>query len=258
MSRPTYFFDLGNTRGKFWRCQGEREDAYWAGPHMGRPESLLVSLPVDFDEPPAAVLGASVLDTETEHRFCAAVVARWGVMPEFARAEACFGAICNAYRGEPERLGVDRWLGIIGAAGDCDVLCVVGCGTAITIDIVAGTDHKGGYILPGLRLMQGALLSGTQKVRFDDELPYALVPGTSTAAGVRNAAMMAIVGLVEKVAKDEAVSRLVLTGGDAALIASLLQVSAEIDHRLLLKGMMRYFAHKNGSPMQGASQELRG
>lgn len=258
MSQPVYFFDLGNTRAKFWRCQGGQEEAHWADAHGGRPEELLLALPAPFVESPSGVFGACVLGEEAERRFSAAVLARWGMVPGFARAGASFEGIRNAYREEPGRLGVDRWLGIIGAAGDCDVLCVVGCGTAITIDVVGGEVHRGGYILPGLRLMQGSLLSGTQKVRFDQESPYSLAPGASTAAAVRNAAMMAIVASIEKVARDEGAGRLVLTGGDAAVIAGFLQLPCQVEPGLLLRGMMRYFAHRNGPPAQGESQEVGG
>lgn len=258
MNRPAYFFDLGNTRAKLWRCQGERVEAHWAGPHDGQPGSLLATLPPAFDEPPSGVFGVSVLGVDAERLFCAAAQARWGVAPEFARVGASFGSLRNAYRDEPERLGVDRWLGLIGAAGDCDVLCVVGCGTAITIDVAAGGTHRGGYILPGLRMMQDALLAGTRRVRFEEELPYALEPGVSTAAAVRNAAMLAIVAIVEKVAAKEGVNRLVLTGGDAESVADFLQLPCQVDPGLLLKGMMRYFAHRIDAPTNGVSQEVGG
>lgn len=258
MTRPAYFFDLGNTRAKLWRCQGRSEEAYWAGVHDGSPERLVGALPPAFDDLPSGVFGVSVLGPEVEKRFRAAVLARWGVVPEFARTGASFGLLRNAYRDEPERLGVDRWLGMIGAAGDCDVLCVVGCGTAITIDVVATGVHRGGYILPGLRLMQDSLLTGTQRVRFDGDSPYAVVPGASTAEAVRNATILAVVATVERVVSKEGVGRLVLTGGDAAIVAGFLQVPCEVDPGLLLKGMMRYFAHRNGSPSEGVSQEVGG
>ncbi|HET8732116.1 MAG TPA: type III pantothenate kinase [Moraxellaceae bacterium] len=248
MTAPVYYFDLGNTRAKFWRCEEGRVVGHWAAVHAGQPGQLLGALPEGFGDPAAAVLGISVLDPAAEARFASAVQQKWTVAPEFARAGASFGQIRNAYRDDPSRLGIDRWIGLIGGAGDCDVLCVVGCGTAITIDVLDGAAHKGGYILPGLRLMQGALLAGTQKVRFDEGTPCSASLGTSTAEAVRNAAVAAVVALVERVVASERVDRLVLTGGDADLVAPLLAVPCEVDAGLLLKGMMRYFAHRNGSP----------
>jgi type III pantothenate kinase len=59
--------------------------------------------------------------------------------------------ITNGYQ-EPERLGVDRWLALIGAAGITRQNCfVIDAGSAITIDLL-GSDgrHLGGAILPGV------------------------------------------------------------------------------------------------------------
>lgn len=248
MTRPVYYFDLGNTRSKLWRCEGGRVVSHWAGAHEGRPDLQLESLPPDFLEAAAGVFGMSVLGGEVDARFAAAAKAYWGCLPEFARPGPSFEGLTNAYVEDPSKLGVDRWMGLIGAAGDCDALCVVGCGTAITIDVLRGTSHKGGYILPGLRLMQEALLGGTQKVRFDNSSAYSLTLGTSTGAAVRNAAAAAVVALVERVADEEGVNRLVLTGGDADVLAPLLSIACEVDPGLLLKGLMRYFAHKIGAP----------
>lgn len=248
MNRPIYYFDLGNTRAKFWRCEDGAVKAYWAGNHEGHPERLLGALPEAFGDAAEGVFGCSVLSAEAEERFTGAGSRLWGCGPEFARTSADFMGIRNAYRAAPARLGIDRWLGIIGGAGDCDVLCVVGCGTAITIDVLDGDVHKGGYILPGLRLMQDSLLTGTGRVRFDQGAAYSLELGDNTGAAVHNAAAAAAVALVEKVVASHKVDRLILTGGDADVIAPLLSVTCRVDHGLLLAGLMRYFAHRKDAP----------
>lgn len=248
MTPPVYFFDLGNTRAKFWRCEGGRTKSHWAAAHDGHPELLLRMAPPEFREAAGGVFGMSVLGKDADDRFAAGVLAQWGCLPEFATAGPSFRGLINAYAEDPSRLGIDRWMGLIGAARDCDALCVVGCGTAITIDVVRAGSHKGGYILPGLRLMQDALLGGTRRVRFDDSAPYSLALGVSTGGAVRNAAVAAVVALVERVVRDEAIGKLVLTGGDADVLASLLSISCEVDPGLLLKGLMRYFAHRIGAP----------
>ena len=68
----------------------------------------------------------------------------------------------NAYA-EPARLGIDRWAAIIAAYHRFpEGACVVDCGTACTFDLVdAGGRHRGGYILPGLSAMEGAVLGET-------------------------------------------------------------------------------------------------
>lgn len=237
-----YYFDLGNTRGKLWRHSSGCVEAAWAAPHQGDPAALLWRLPTAFDEAPRRVVGLSVLGGEADNAFAAAVAARWGCQPVFACSHRSFrGLVTNAYTGGPERLGVDRWLGLIGGAGDCDVLCVAGCGTALTIDVLAGSVHRGGYIVPGLSMMEGALLQGTRQVRYEAGEKADTGLGTSTASSVRNGALAAVVALIETVAREMRADRLVLTGGDASAVAASISMPCIVDPELLLKGMMRYF-----------------
>lgn len=253
MSGLEYYFDLGNTRAKFWRCQDGHVEAHSALPHEGSPAKVLMALPSEFDRQPRAIFGISVLGEEVDADFAEAVVNRWGVRPAFARSGRCFGALKSAYLLEPERLGIDRWLGMIASARECEVICVVGCGTAVTIDVVDGMVHLGGYILPGLALMEGALRGGTRKVRYDGGAPASIGLGADTGAAVRNGALAAVVALVEKLVHEHGASRLVLTGGDADIIAAQLAPSCEVDSGLLLKGMLRYFENAHDPHGMGAS-----
>lgn len=241
MTRLVYYFDIGNTRLKLWRCQDGQVDAHWAARHDGSPAMLLAQLPGEFRKSPQAVAGASVLDDRAGSAFSLAVRQIWGRVPAFARAEAGFRGLRSAYRDEPGRLGVDRWLGMMGVAGECDAFCVVGCGTAVTIDVVRRSQHLGGFILPGLLLMETALLQGTGKVRFDAAPPRTADLGVDTATAVRNGALCAVAAVAERVCRQHAVDRLVLTGGDAAEVARALSWPHEVDPDLLLRGMMRYF-----------------
>lgn len=255
MSVLKYYFDLGNTRAKFWCCHDEAVIAEVALPHGGAPGGLVAQLPPAFLSPPAAVCGISVLGDDLDAAFAAACLARWGIEPVYARSAASFGALRNAYREAPERLGVDRWLGLIAAARDCDVLCVVSCGTAVTIDVAAGLVHRGGYIVPGLGLMESSLQSGTRKVRYDAHAAPAMTLGCDTGTAVRNGILACLVALVERVVREQGVSRLVLTGGDAAIMAGCLSLPAEVEPDLLLKGMQRYFENMSDPHGMGESPE---
>lgn len=253
-----YFFDLGNTRGKFWRVRAGQVEAHVALPHRGNPSAVLSELSEAFNERPGRICGVSVLGGNKDREFAVAARARWGCEPEFAVSGASFGALTNAYREAPDRLGVDRWMGLIAAAGECDAVCVVGCGTAITIDVLQGVSHRGGYILPGLELMQSALHAGTQRVRVDRSPAPAIVPGDSTAAAVRNGALAAVVALVERTAKDAGAGVVLLTGGDAPIVAEFLTCPCRVEPELLLKGMMRYFDDRRGPPPEGMPPEVGG
>lgn len=240
-----YYFDLGNTRAKFWRCQDGRVEAHYAQAHDGHPSTVLSMLPAEFGERPQAVYGVSVLGEQVDAAFADTVLARWGCHVVFAKSSASFLSLQSAYRAAPEQLGVDRWLGLIASARDCEVICVVGCGTAVTIDVVDGMLHRGGYILPGLALMESTLQRGTRKVRYDEGEAANISLGVHTGAAVRNGALAAVVALIEKVAHGHAAKHVVLTGGDADIIATQLAIPCEVDSALLLKGMWRYFENKH-------------
>lgn len=150
---------------------------------------------------------------------------------------AAFGVI-NAYQ-QPERLGIDRWLAMIAAhnlyPGN---VCVVDCGTAVTLDAVrADGRHLGGLICPGLNVMKQALVSNTADLMFPRR-SYDTELGSATEAAIANGVCAAVIGLIEHtLSKLDADYRLVLTGGDAAYLVDLLRVSVSYDRDLVLKGL---------------------
>lgn len=157
------------------------------------------------------------------------------VVPQSSRHG--FG-LTNAYA-QPEKLGVDRWLAMIAAhsfyAGP---ICVVDCGTAITVDVVRGDgEHAGGLICPGLRLMKKALAANTAALAFDNQVSRADL-ATETGAAIANGVLLAAAGMIQQVmARLAPDCRLVMTGGDAQAVAGALAMPAVIDHALVLKGL---------------------
>ena len=158
-----------------------------------------------------------------------------------------FGVI-NAYP-QPQKLGVDRWLALIAAWQKYHgPVCIVDCGTAITVDFIdAGGHHQGGLISPGLALMKKSLDRGTEALLYNetDEIagycasePLAMLANVTEAA-IYNGTLIAAVGFIEHVlAKQPLPRQLILTGGDAALIASHLNVTSIIDPDLVLRGLL--------------------
>ncbi|WP_162846056.1 type III pantothenate kinase [Seongchinamella sediminis] len=145
----------------------------------------------------ASVWVSSVAGPQFEREFATLVEQRTGISPWFARSGHSAGGVANSYA-EPARMGVDRWLAMLGARQHTrDRLCVVDAGSALTIDLVsAAGQHEGGYIIPGPALMERALLLDTDRVRFDEEVSYGLAPGTSTAEAVRHGIALAQVGAI--------------------------------------------------------------
>ncbi len=140
---------------------------------------------------------ASVATPAAEAALAALLQAQWGIAPWFARTQASTGNLHSSYE-KPSRMGVDRWLAMLGARErEPGRVCVIDAGSALTIDRVSATgQHEGGYIIPGAALMERALLLDTDRVRFDEEAGYALAPGTSTATAVRHGIALAQAGAV--------------------------------------------------------------
>lgn len=190
-------------------------------------------------DPPEKLAIASVSNRQTLSTIVAIGQYLWPgvelVMPH--SSEAAFGVI-NAYV-QPEKLGVDRWLGMIAAHRFYPgANCVVDCGTAITVDVVRGDGkHLGGLICPGLKLMKKALAANTAALAFDGQTSRADL-ATETSAAIANGVLLAAVGMIQQVmARFVPDSRLVLTGGDAEAVAAALKMSSVIDRALVLKGL---------------------
>ncbi|WP_430461200.1 type III pantothenate kinase [Thalassolituus sp. LLYu03] len=124
---------------------------------------------------------------------------------------------------DPSRLGVDRWLAMLGARRhQSGPLLVVDAGTALTIDLVsADNQHQGGFIVPGLGLAAGALFSNTSRVRpFDNELHQGgTEPGQDTLNCVLSGVKRQQQALVASVVRDYPEHALLLTGGDGQQLA---------------------------------------
>ena len=146
--------------------------------------------------------------------------------------------ITNAYQ-EPEKLGVDRWLSMTAAFHKYrTALCIVGCGTAITVDVVdASGKHLGGLINPGLRLMKEGLVKGTENLSLSETVfPYGLAANTDAA--IHNGTLSAACGFIEFVLNNQPDKlQLVLTGGDAEIIALHLSQTSIINPDLVLDGL---------------------
>lgn len=154
------------------------------------------------------------------------------------KSQASGFGITNAYS-EPEKLGVDRWLAMIaGYHTFHKAICIVSCGTAITLDIVDDEGkHQGGLISPGLRLMQEALAKNTENLELS-EVGYSFGLANFTAAAIHNGTLSAACGIIEHTLSMQPYNlQLLLTGGDAEIIAEHLSKPFIIDRELVLRGL---------------------
>ena len=174
----------------------------------------------------------SVRALEETDRLVGVLVAAFGVSISCAAPSREMAGVRNGYE-EYARLGLDRWLAMLGgfqlASGACLVLDF---GTAATADfITADGEHLGGFICPGMPLMRNQLRTHTRKIRYDDVAAEraleSLVPGRTTAQAVERGCTLMLRGFAQSQLElarsywggDFSVF---LTGGDAELVADAL------------------------------------
>lgn len=236
--------DAGNSRLK-WAClQGKQLQPGGAIPRSAAPTRDFASA-WDELEAPEAVFVTSVVGEKFDKTLTNWVKRKWKCEPSFLTTREKGFGVTNAYV-KPERLGADRWLALIGAHDDRDgPVCIVDCGTAVTLDAMRGDGtHEGGLIVPGLTLMQGSLkehASGIDDISLNPDARTGLL-ATDTGNAIIAGSLYSLVALIERVVGDlsqewkEPVQCLV-TGGDAEQLLPLLTVKAEHCPDLIFTGM---------------------
>ena len=237
------WIDLGNTRLKYWLTEGSTLIASGAELHLQSPADLLLGLVDRFGGYQPAFVGvSSVLDSQANLRIKNSL-ASLNTPIEFAQVLKTSHGLITGYE-QVEKLGIDRWLQVLALSGQQKNFCVVGCGTALTLDLLDDQHHLGGYILPSFYLQREALAQGTRRVQVPDGAFSDLSAGRNTQDAVHHGILLGLVGAIEKLVRAEPSRELVLTGGDAELIQGFLDVSnvVRVDEDLLLKGLQRYFS----------------
>ncbi len=168
-----------------------------------------------------------------------------GVSAEFAQTSAACAGVVNSYE-QPEKMGVDRWLAMIAAFKESNgPVCVVDCGTALTVDFVSSAGlHLGGLIVPGADLLSAALLRDTENVHFDQRQAGVLALGRSTSEAVNNGVLYMLIGTIhESIERYNAEYQegrrldIYLTGGTAPILEPLLKGSLKVRPELVLDGL---------------------
>jgi type III pantothenate kinase len=232
--------DIGNSRIK-WRQFDEISSSVIELGHVNEPGALfeiMAAAPA-----PVMIRSCSVRDGPINDQIRQWVAANWGLPVQAAVVSRRCAGVSNQYS-DPDKLGVDRWLAMLAAfnsaAGPC---VVVDSGTAMTVDIVDASGlHRGGFIVPGLKLM-GECLSANTSIRLSEQhSPPTLAPGHSTDNAVRHGALAALIALIERVMKsvseEELQAKLYLSGGDAAeLDSNLSAFHAELIPGLVMDGL---------------------
>ncbi|WP_422678957.1 type III pantothenate kinase, partial [Citrobacter cronae] len=131
----------------------------------------------------------SVRSEEETTALCALLQQAFAIAVRVAQPAQEMAGVRNGYE-DFQRLGMDRWLGALGAFHLAKGAClVIDFGTAAKADFVAADgEHLGGYICPGMPLMRSQLRTHTRRIRYDDASAEralnSLGPGRSTVEAV--------------------------------------------------------------------------
>ena len=160
---------------------------------------------------------------------------------EFVHVDANHDLMKSAYN--DQQLGCDRWLQMLGAVDKKKCQCVIGCGTAVTIDLIDHATHLGGYIFPSIYLQRESLFSGTKQITISNGTFDNVSQGVTTQDAVHRGILLSIVGAINEITHRYPNFELIMTGGDASTIAQHVNRPVRLRDDLLLNGLARYFDH---------------
>ena len=177
----------------------------------------------------------------------------WDVEPRWVVSAPRACGVTNSYD-HPSRLGVDRWVALIGAyhrmraQGPARPVLVVMVGTAVTVDALdASGRFLGGLILPGFGLMLRALEMGTAGLKAPTG--EAVDFPTNTSDALMSGGSDAIAGAVERMhrkllARTGQPPMLVMTGGAAVKLAPITDLPFETIDTLIFEGLLQLQSHR--------------
>lgn len=202
--------------------------------------------------PPSSMLGCVVAGEGVKRR-AEEQLELWDLAPRWVVSSAHACGVTNGYE-YPNRLGVDRWVALIGAwhrvlaHGPARPALVVMVGTAVTVDALDHTGRfLGGLILPGFGLMLRALEMGTAGLK----APTGEVVDfpTNTSDALMSGGADAMAGAVERMHRK--LSRrtgqapvLIMTGGAGVKLAPITDLAFETVDNLIFEGLLQLQARR--------------
>lgn len=243
------FFDIGNSFIK-WATIVDGYYEYYAPIRM---ETLLaegleiLELDKTFNE----VYFSSVAHANHIDEFKSLIQSSFKVLPiQLTSQKRCCG-LESGYK-DFSKLGDDRWLAMLGAVELYQQpVIVIDAGTALTIDAIVNGQHQGGFIVPGLHTMRKSLsLSTADLSEFsmtdladDQKNTSQELLATETTAAILGGTLYMTAAFVNQVIADlnqqlATQFKVIITGGDASQITSLIDADYEHIPDLVLQGMV--------------------
>jgi len=157
-------------------------------------------------------------------------------------AAKAFG-VTSSYQ-QPERLGVDRWLAMIGAKQRFpgENLLIIDAGTATTVDLLAANgQHLGGWIMPGVQTMFNSLLDRTHKIIATPDTRASLSFGNDSSSCLNHGSWAMSIGAVKEAVLQAnqmlMLDKMVITGGNGAEMVKLIPDNCQLEPKLIFHGL---------------------
>lgn len=241
--------DIGNSNTVIGLFAGEKLEASWrltTARHQTADEFSLAlnGLLAAHAIAPATITGAIVASVvpPLDATIRAALRRQFGLEPLFVGPGLKTGM--PIHYDSPADVGADRIANAVaGYAAHGGPLIVVDFGTATTFDVVSAQgEYRGGIIYPGLAISAEALVNRTARLqRVEIRDPGRLIGSTtvgSLQSGLYYGYLSLVDGLIERLlAELGATTKVVATGGLAALIAPGSRYLGTCDEHLTLTGL---------------------
>ena len=245
--------DIGNSRIKWCFYDSVMKEFGLAGAvsHCKSDLQEVFSKQWNSLDRPDRVMISNVAGQHLSESMNAWIEKTWQIKTEYVQTEAVSYGVSNAYS-DYSMLGVDRWIAIIAGwqrfSDENKAVCVVDCGTAMTIDGISATgQHLGGFIIPGYTMMQEMLINDTDSI----EMPMQESPditecsinfSNTTEKAVMNGCRLAMIAMIDSVVTSMQNDygkqvNCIITGGNAELIIDQLAKKFEYEPNLILHGL---------------------
>lgn len=236
--------DCGNSFIKWRLIEGAMEARVIAGGICADPPSLMEKIADAHWSDPVSCRLVSVRGEQETKALVEGLKAALGADVACAAPARELGGVVNGYH-DYHRLGLDRWMAIVGAYQLCHAPCIViDIGTAVTVDLIDGDGrHLGGFITPGMELLTAQLRAHTKRIVYDAQEAAAALsdtsPGRSTSEAVERGCLKMLRAYIENQIEDAVQilgkgARVYVAGGDASLLAG---AQVEFVPDLVFKGL---------------------
>lgn len=241
--------DVGNSRIKWATLpeNGALSTQQSTSYDLQRLEQLFAKAWLMLEIPWRGVYIANVANPDLSEALAQWVRNSWGIEAIFIETTPQACGIINGYE-KPQQLGVDRWLSLIGAKQlvEKGVICVVDCGTAITLDVLSARGkHLGGLIMPGIQAMRQSLFQNTHALEtlVKETNPNEVkLLAKNSHVGINSGTICAAVGMLEyvmhRLEEHSDNINLILTGGAAPTLLPFIQKNYQYVPDLVLQGMV--------------------